>query len=156
MFMKFWIAIAIIVLPAMAQAADVSGIPKIREGDHIQIGNARIRLAGIDAPGRDLPSPGVGDEPVPPEQQDAPVGVEDHRSRRLVRHAYDVMFEPPPARYLDVVLAAIAPDGQCHNRLGLAGKWQDSPGLGDWWGRAVWALGVAAASGPEWARPQAL
>jgi endonuclease YncB( thermonuclease family) len=53
MFMKFWIAIAIVVLPAMAHAADVSGIPKIREGDQVQIGNARIRLAGIDAPSVD-------------------------------------------------------------------------------------------------------
>src|SRR5471032_514085 len=51
--MKFWIAIAIVVLPGMAQAADVSGIPKIREGDQIQIGSARIRLAGIDAPSVD-------------------------------------------------------------------------------------------------------
>ena len=51
--MKFWIAIAIVVLPAMAHAADVSGIPKIREGDQVQIGNARIRLAGIDAPSVD-------------------------------------------------------------------------------------------------------
>ena len=51
--MKFWIAIAIVVLPAMVHAADVSGIPKIREGDQIQIGNARIRLAGIDAPSVD-------------------------------------------------------------------------------------------------------
>src|ERR1700674_5954358 len=53
MFMKFWIAIAIFVLPARAPAADVSGIPKIREGDQVQIGNARIRLAGIDAPSVD-------------------------------------------------------------------------------------------------------
>src|ERR1700722_20692149 len=52
-FMKFWIAIAIVVLPAMAQAADVAGIPKIREGDQIQIGNARMRRAGIDAPSVD-------------------------------------------------------------------------------------------------------
>jgi endonuclease YncB( thermonuclease family) len=51
--MRFWLAIAIIVLPAMAEAADVSGIPKIREGDQVQIGNARIRLAGIDAPSVD-------------------------------------------------------------------------------------------------------
>src|ERR1700727_2239877 len=51
--MKFWIAIAIVVLPAMAQAADVAGIPKIREGDQIQIGNIHIRLAGIDAPSVD-------------------------------------------------------------------------------------------------------
>src|SRR5450432_216023 len=53
MFMKFWIAIAIVVLPGMAQAADVSGIPKIREGDQIQIGSTRIRLGGIDAPSVD-------------------------------------------------------------------------------------------------------
>src|ERR1700748_1415334 len=51
--MRFWLAIVIIVLPAMAEAADVSGIPKIREGDQVQIGNARIRLAGIDAPSSD-------------------------------------------------------------------------------------------------------
>jgi endonuclease YncB( thermonuclease family) len=53
MSMKFWLAIVIIVLPAMAHAADVSGIPKIREGDQVQIGNTRIRLAGIDAPSVD-------------------------------------------------------------------------------------------------------
>jgi endonuclease YncB( thermonuclease family) len=53
MFMKFLLAMAIIALPAMADAADVSGTPKIREGDQIQIGNARIRLAGIDAPSVD-------------------------------------------------------------------------------------------------------
>lgn len=59
-------------------------------------------------------------------------------------------------RYLAVVLSAIAPDGRCHNRLGIDGHWGDEPGLGDWWGRAVWALGVAAARGPLWAREEAL
>ncbi|HEY3338064.1 MAG TPA: hypothetical protein VGK18_06145 [Propionicimonas sp.] len=58
--------------------------------------------------------------------------------------------------YLDVVLAAIAPDGRCHNRLDTVGRWEDAAGLGDWWGRAVWALGVTAARGPLWARRQAL
>ena len=53
-FMKFWIAIAIVVLPAMAQAADVAGIPKIREGDQIQIGNARIRFAKRLVLGREI------------------------------------------------------------------------------------------------------
>lgn len=53
MFMKFPIAIALLVLPAIAHAADVTGIPRIREGDQIQIGNARIRLGGIDAPSVD-------------------------------------------------------------------------------------------------------
>ena len=37
----------------MAQAADITGVPKIREGDQLQIGNHRIRLGGIDAPAVD-------------------------------------------------------------------------------------------------------
>ena len=43
MRMKFLSAIAVMLLPAFAQAADITGVPKIREGDHIQIGNTRIR-----------------------------------------------------------------------------------------------------------------
>ena len=51
--MKFLSAIAVMLLPAFAQAADITGVPKIREGDHILIGNTRIRLGGIDAPSVD-------------------------------------------------------------------------------------------------------
>jgi endonuclease YncB( thermonuclease family) len=43
-------AVLLLLLPAIAQAADFTGVPKIREGDQIQIGNSRIRLGGIDAP----------------------------------------------------------------------------------------------------------
>jgi endonuclease YncB( thermonuclease family) len=53
MFMKFPLAIFVFLLPAIAQAADITGTPRIREGDQIQIGNARIRLGGIDAPSAD-------------------------------------------------------------------------------------------------------
>jgi len=53
MFIRFLLAMAVLLLPAMAEAADITGVPKIREGDHIQIGNARIRLGGIDAPSVD-------------------------------------------------------------------------------------------------------
>src|ERR1700688_3377520 len=57
MRMKFWPAIALLLmpvfLPAPAEAADITGIPKIREGDSIQIGSTRIRLGGIDAPSVD-------------------------------------------------------------------------------------------------------
>jgi endonuclease YncB( thermonuclease family) len=53
MFMKFLLALVVLLLPAIADAADISGVPKIREGDHIQIGNTRIRLGGIDAPAVD-------------------------------------------------------------------------------------------------------
>jgi endonuclease YncB( thermonuclease family) len=50
MSMKFLLAIALVVLPSIAEAVDISGVPKIREGDQIQIGTTRIRLGGIDAP----------------------------------------------------------------------------------------------------------
>jgi hypothetical protein len=48
-------------------------------------------------------------------------------------------------RYLRFVLSALCADGTCHNRMGADGRFQDQAGLGDWWGRAVWALGTAAA-----------
>lgn len=50
--------------------------------------------------------------------------------------------------YLDFVLAAIDTSGACHNRMDTSGRWRDSAGTGDWWGRALWGLGIAAASGP--------
>lgn len=53
MRMKFLPAIALLFLPALAEAADVSGVPRIREGDQIVIGSSRIRLGGIDAPSAD-------------------------------------------------------------------------------------------------------
>ena len=53
MLMKFLLAFFMLLLPGIADAADISGVPKIREADHIQIGNARIRLGGIDGPQAD-------------------------------------------------------------------------------------------------------
>jgi hypothetical protein len=49
--------------------------------------------------------------------------------------------------YLSFVLRAMAPDGRCHNRLDRDGRWEDQPDTGDWWGRALWGLGTAAARG---------
>jgi endonuclease YncB( thermonuclease family) len=52
--MKLLFALALLLLlPALAQAADISGVPKIREGDQVTIGSSRIRLGGIDAPSVD-------------------------------------------------------------------------------------------------------
>ncbi len=48
-------------------------------------------------------------------------------------------------RYLDFVISAQAPDGRCHNRLGLDRRWEDQAGIEDCWGRALWGLGTAAA-----------
>jgi endonuclease YncB( thermonuclease family) len=52
MFMKLLIS-ALVLLPSLAQAADITGVPKIREGDQVQIGTSRVRLFGIDAPSVD-------------------------------------------------------------------------------------------------------
>jgi len=46
-------ATLLLALPTLAHAADITGVPKIRQGDIVQIGNSRIRLGGIDAPSTD-------------------------------------------------------------------------------------------------------
>ncbi len=46
--------------------------------------------------------------------------------------------------YFTFVAAAVAPDGRIRNRMSTDGRWVDRPALGDWWGRALWALGVTA------------
>ena len=55
--MKFIAALlilfAIFSLPIAAHATDVSGLPKIHDGDTLQIASTKIRLAGIDAPSAD-------------------------------------------------------------------------------------------------------
>ena len=53
--MKRQIAFALVLMlpSSLALAADITGVPKIREGDSIVIGATRIRLGGIDAPSTD-------------------------------------------------------------------------------------------------------
>jgi len=70
---------------------------------------------------------------------------------------------PPPevARLAERCLAFLAhaqsDDGRFHNRLGYDRRFEDEPGTGDWWGRALWGLGVAAASNPvPWVRAEAM
>lgn len=48
--------------------------------------------------------------------------------------------------YLAFVLDALDPTGACHNRMAVDGQWRDEATVGDWWGRALWGLGVAATS----------
>ena len=46
--------------------------------------------------------------------------------------------------------------GAFHNRLGYDRRWTDQAGVGDWWGRALWGLGTAAARSPaSWIRDEA-
>jgi hypothetical protein len=48
--------------------------------------------------------------------------------------------------YLRFLEQALDPQGRAHNRRSIDGFWLDEATVGDWWGRAVWALGVAATS----------
>ncbi|MBW4040760.1 MAG: glycosyltransferase [Acidobacteria bacterium] len=50
--------------------------------------------------------------------------------------------------YLRFVEAAVTDDGRAHNRRAVGGAWTDEAGTGDWWGRAVWASGIAAGAAP--------
>jgi hypothetical protein len=51
--------------------------------------------------------------------------------------------------YLRLVIASIASDGSCHNRMGTGQRWSDDASTGDWWGRAVWGLAAAAVGAPS-------
>lgn len=71
--------------------------------------------------------------------------------------------DPPPevAQLAERCLAFLAhaqvADGRFHNRLGYHRRFEDEPGEGDWWGRALWGLGVAVAANPTaWVRAEAL
>ena len=58
---------------------------------------------------------------------------------------------------LAFLLDAQEPDGLFHNRMNTAGQWTDAATNDDWWGRSVWALGIASvqhrdASVRHWSR----
>jgi hypothetical protein len=96
------------------------------------------------------------------------VGLLEHAEGIVPRHEHGycvddvargvvvVCREPSPSedliilgrRYLYFLAQAQATDGQFRNRLGYDRRWHDQPGTQDSWGRAVWALGTAAARGP--------
>ncbi|MCM4081023.1 glycosyltransferase [Paractinoplanes hotanensis] len=59
--------------------------------------------------------------------------------------------------YLTFLTHAQDAQGAFHNRLTFHRNWTDQPALGDWWGRALWGLGTAAARCPApWIRQEAL
>ena len=60
-------------------------------------------------------------------------------------------------RYLAFLTHAQGPDGAFRNRLSYDRRWLDEPTNGDWWGRAMWGLGTAAArSTLPWIRTEAM
>jgi hypothetical protein len=96
------------------------------------------------------------------------VGLLEHAEGIVPRHEHGycvddvargvvvVCREPSPSdelitlgrRYLYFLAQAQTPDGLFRNRLGYDRHWRDQPGTEDCWGRALWALGTAAAQGP--------
>jgi len=96
------------------------------------------------------------------------IGILEHAKGIMPRHEHGYCVDdvarglvvvcrepsPPPElitlgrRYLYFLGQAQAPGGQFRNRLGYDRHWRDQPGTEDCWGRALWALGTAAARGP--------
>jgi hypothetical protein len=74
----------------------------------------------------------------------------DDAARGLVVMCHEPEPSPTAQRlaccYLAFVLDALDPTGACHNRMAVDGQWHDEAAVGDWWGRALWGLGVAATS----------
>jgi hypothetical protein len=59
--------------------------------------------------------------------------------------------------YLAFLTHAQDRSGAFHNRLSFDRRWIDRPDVGDWWGRAMWGLGTAAArNSTPWVRQDAL
>ncbi|QIG40194.1 glycosyltransferase [Microbacterium sp. 4R-513] len=73
----------------------------------------------------------------------------DDVARALIVLAREPHLEPAMSGIaslcLSFVESAVAPDGRVRNRMSSDGRFTDRPGTGDWWGRAVWSLGVAFA-----------
>ncbi|WP_211193333.1 glycosyltransferase [Actinoplanes sp. TBRC 11911] len=105
-------------------------------------------------------------------------GLLEHSRNAIVRreHGYCVddvsrgllvaSREPQPTglvvrlaeRYLAFLThAQDSSSGAFRNRFSYGRTWEDSPSFGDWWGRALWGLGTAAArSTVPWIRREAL
>jgi hypothetical protein len=83
----------------------------------------------------------------------------DDAARGLVVLSREQDLTPRLSRVQETLFAFTAhahEDGRFRNRLGYDRGWQDAPGLGDWWGRALWGLGSTAAhAGRAWLRAEA-
>lgn len=64
-------------------------------------------------------------------------------------HDLEADLEVVLAEWIAFLLSAVTANGTCHNRMNATGEWIDEPGLGDWWGRAIWGLGAAAVHAPS-------
>lgn len=83
----------------------------------------------------------------------------DDAARGLVVLSRERGLTPELLRLQETLFAFTAhahQDGCFRNRLGFDRGWQDLPGLGDWWGRALWGLGSTTAHAERaWLRTEA-
>jgi endonuclease YncB( thermonuclease family) len=122
---KFLFATIACLLPAAAQAADITGQAKVREGDTVMVGTTRVRLGGIDAPSVDqlcLNSKG--------ERWTCGVAARDE----LIKHTDNKTWTCHP--------------GQAHDRRGrvVARCEVDGEDIQKWLVRSGWALAYARLS----------
>ncbi|MFC4591400.1 glycosyltransferase [Sphaerisporangium corydalis] len=85
----------------------------------------------------------------------------DDVARGLVVTSREPSPAPEVVRLAECYLAFLShaqdATGSFRNRLGHDRRWADAASTGDWWGRAMWGLGTAAARGPaSWIRQEAL
>lgn len=77
----------------------------------------------------------------------------DDAARGLIVTVREPARTPALDRVTEVCLgfveSALDASGRSRNRMDVSGRWTDEPAVGDWWGRAVWALGTAAARAPD-------
>jgi hypothetical protein len=85
-----------------------------------------------------------------------PLHTDGYSVSDVARGLLVVCREPSPSqelvvlgrRYLYFLAQAQALGGKFRNHLGYDRQWRGQPGTEDGWGRALWALGTAAARGP--------
>ncbi len=77
----------------------------------------------------------------------------DDVARALIVLMREPSVDPDLARpvqtYLRFLERSITRTGRAHNRMSTRGRFTDRPGAGDWWGRAIWALGVTVSHAPD-------
>ena len=77
----------------------------------------------------------------------------DDNARALLVISREPSPTPEAVRLAERCLALLShaqgPDGRFRNRLGFDRRFEDEPGDGDWWGRALWGLGVAVEANPR-------
>ena len=85
----------------------------------------------------------------------------DDAARALIVVCREPSPTPELIRLASTLLAFLVqaghPNGTFHNRMSYDRQWTDGPEAGDWWGRALMALGTAVARAPKnWMRDGAL